>query len=583
MRQWAGVRHASWVGSVLMTTFLAACTAAGERTASAASDPPHSDSATIAPLGAYLDGRHAQHEHDYAAAAQYFGQALAQNPTDYDLINKTFLFDLSEGRSAEAKELAARIVQIDPAAPLPDLVIALARLKEGDSAGADAMAQALPHEGIHRFVAPLVQAWTKVAIGQPDQGLAALAALNEIKGFAPLVDFHTGLIDDFAGRTDKAEAAYLKTVQSATRVNWRSVETLGSLYERTDRPEEARALYQRFISENRDSDLASVALARLASQQKPGPRIASPADGAAEALFDLASVLEQTETADLSLIYGRLALGIKPDFPLAQLLVADILETQHRPAEALAIDQAIAPQSPYGWAARLRAASNLDALDRSDDAIAELRAMAAERPDRAEPLIQLGDLLRGKSRFGDAVSAYDGAIARLNPAEPRYWSVFYSRGVALERAGNWPRAEADLLHALELQPEQPLVLNYLGYSWIDKGAKLDEAMRMIKRAVELRPDDGYIVDSLGWAYYRTGNYGQAAQQLEHAVELRPEDPTINDHLGDAYWQTGRLAEARNQWRRALQFGPEADEVKTIEAKLDRGLAKPNPAAAAQGG
>jgi Flp pilus assembly protein TadD len=207
--------------------------------------------------------------------------------------------------------------------------------------------------------------------------------------------------------------------------------------------------------------------------------------------------------------------------------------------------------------------------------------MAADQPKRPDPLVELGDILRSHSRFDDAVAAYGEAIGRVDKVEPRHWRLFYSRGVALERAGQWPRAEADLKHALELQPDQPLVLNYLGYSWIDKGENLKDALKMIERAVELRPNDGYIVDSLGWAFYRLGQFPKAATYLERAIELLPEDPTINDHLGDVYWQTGRLAEARYQWRRALQFQPEAGQVKTIEGKLDRGLGK-EPATARGG-
>jgi Flp pilus assembly protein TadD len=223
----------------------------------------------------------------------------------------------------------------------------------------------------------------------------------------------------------------------------------------------------------------------------------------------------------------------------------------------------------------LRGAVNLETLDRTEDAIAQLRAMAAEQPTLVGAEVELGDILRNKKRFAESVSAYDEAIRRATAAGlPERWSLFYDRGVALERAGEWPRAEGDLLHALELKEDQPLVLNYLGYSWVDRGENLDRGLKMIEKAVELRPEDGYIVDSLGWAHYRMGDYAAAVEYLEKATELVPEDPTINDHLGDAYWQTGRLAEARYQWRRALQFGPQENDVKPIEAKLERGLAQP---------
>ncbi len=579
-----GKRPVSRLALTLIVTAVAACAAPGDlpsSPAAAASGPLDITN----PLGSYLAGRHAQHEHEYGAAAEYFGRALAQDPNDFDLVNKTFLFDTSEGRIAEATQLAARINQLDPAAPLPNLVLAIARLKLGDYAGAASRIETLPNDGIHRFVTPLLAAWSKIGQGQPEAAQTALGRLKDVQGFAPLVDFHAALIADYGGRVADAEAAYQRVLQASTRSNWRTVEALGSLYERSGRPEQARALYQRFIGENADSDMVVVAMTRLAAGEKPPARIASAADGAAEALFDVASILNQSETADLSLIYGRLAIELKPNFPLAVLLVGDILETEHRSAEALAIDRSIDPHSPYGWSARLRAAANLQALDKTDQAIAELKAMAAERPDRIQPLIQLGDLLRGKNRFADAVAAYDQAVARMGKPDARQWVVFYSRGIALERSGQWPRAEADLLHALELQPEQPLVLNYLGYSWVEKNQHLAEAMRMIERAVQLRPNDGYIVDSLGWAFYRLGNFAQASHYLEHAAELRPEDPTINDHLGDAYWQTGRVVEARNQWRRALQFGPEEADAKSIGTKLDKGIdSKPRPTGTAtQGG
>jgi tetratricopeptide (TPR) repeat protein len=577
-----GARPVSRFALTLIVAAVAACAAPGDLPSSpaAASEPLDITS----PLGSYLAGRHAQHEHQYGAAAEYFGRALAQDPNDVDLVNKTFLFDTSEGRIAEAMRLAERINRLDPAAPLPNLVLAVARLKIGDYAGAASRVEALPNDGIHRFVTPLISAWIKTGENQPEAASAALARLRDVQGFAPLVDFHAGLIADYGGRVGEAEAAYQRVMQSSTHSNWRTVDTLGSLYERSGRAEQARALYQRFVGENTDSDMVVVALARLSAGGTPPPRIASAADGAAEALFDVASILNQSETADLALIYGRLAIELKPDFPLAALLVGDVLEAAHRSVEALAVDRSIAPGSPYGWAARLRAAVNLQTLDKTDQAIAELKDMAAERPDRTQPLVQLGDILRGKNRFADAVDAYDQAVARIAKPDARQWVIFYSRGIALERSGQWPRAEADLLHALELQPEQPLVLNYLGYSWVEKNQHLAEAMRMIERAVQLRPNDGYIVDSLGWAFYRLGNFAQASQYLEHAAELRPEDPTINDHLGDAYWQTGRVAEARNQWRRALQFGPEAPDAKSIGTKLDKGIDKPSPAGTAtQGG
>ena len=171
----------------------------------------------------------------------------------------------------------------------------------------------------------------------------------------------------------------------------------------------------------------------------------------------------------------------------------------------------------------------------------------------------------------EAVKAYDEAVKRIGALERRHWSLLYTRGIALERSKQWPRAEADFLAALEFEPEQPYVLNYLGYSWVDQGINLERAQKMIERAVELRPNDGYVVDSLGWVLYRLGKFAGAVRELERAVELRPEDPIINDHLGDAYWRVGRRQEARFQWRRSLSLEPEDDLLAVLRDKIKAGL------------
>jgi Flp pilus assembly protein TadD len=249
-----------------------------------------------------------------------------------------------------------------------------------------------------------------------------------------------------------------------------------------------------------------------------------------------------------------------------------LLESLDRKNEALALYDAVSPSSPLFWTARLRKAVTLDELKRTDEAIAQLKQMAGERADQYEPLTRLGDMLRAKKRYDEAASSYSQAVKRIGELAKPHWSLLYARGIAYERSKQWPKAEADFLGALKLSPEQPFVLNYLGYSWVDQGLHLDRAKGMIERAVQLRPNDGYIVDSLGWVLYRLRDYEGAARRLERAVILRPDDPTINDHLGDAYWRVGRFLEARFQWRRALSLDPDKKDIPTIEKKLQRGLA-----------
>ena len=247
---------------------------------------------------------------------------------------------------------------------------------------------------------------------------------------------------------------------------------------------------------------------------------------------------------------------------------------------AIKVYERMPANSPLKRNAQIQLATNLDAADRSDEAIKILKGVTSEAPKDIEAIMALGNIERGRKKFGDCAGTYTQAIdANPGVTDKNTWVTYYYRGICEERSKQWSKAEADMRKALELQPEQPHVLNYLGYSWIDQGINLDEGMKMIKRAVDQRPDDGYIVDSLGWAYYRIGNYEDAVKNLERAIDLKPEDPTINDHLGDAYWRIGRTLEAKFQWAHARDLKPEAEELPKIEAKITNGLPEDTSSAA----
>ncbi len=548
------------VATGLLLVLLTGCAASQPRQAVApASDKPMST------LGSYLSARHAQQEHDYSQAARSMSQALAGDPDNLELVNRTFLLRLSEGNVPDAVALAKRIAAVDAGAGLASLVLLEQDIKNGQFDDAEKRAQSIQRNGAQRYAIPLLLAWTGIGRNNPAGAELALSSMGDLGALERLRSLHKALIADYLDRFAEAEAAFRSFDLTTSRPTWRIIEIYGNFLERRGRPDEARALYQSFAKTDTDTDLVSSGLDRIAKGIVPPRLVGTPRDGAAEAMFDLASLLDQRDTTEASLIFAYLA--------LAQMLVAEIEEATHNTARSLAIYQAIDRASPVSWSARLKAALELDELNRTDEAVSLLQAMAAERPQRAEALVTLGDVQRGREHFSEAVAAYDAAARRLGPAAAADWRLTYSRGVALERSGDWPRAEADLKAALALQPDEPLILNYLGYSWIDRGLNLDQALKMVERAVELKPNDGYIVDSLGWAFFRLGNYSRAASFLERATELLPEDPTVNDHLGDAYWRTGRVAEARFQWQRALQFKPEADEVKTLQTKLDQGLGK----------
>jgi tetratricopeptide (TPR) repeat protein len=309
--------------------------------------------------------------------------------------------------------------------------------------------------------------------------------------------------------------------------------------------------------------------------------IRTPQEGAAEVLYGLGAALGRRGGEDLGLIYLQLALYLAPNHALALTSLADLYESLKKPELAIKTYHRIAANSPLHRNARIQIALDLDSLNKNEEAIAELKEIVAANPTDREAILALGNVLRGHKKFAECADVYSKVIAMITKAEKANWVIYYFRGICYERSKQWPKAEADLKQALKLFPEQPLVLNYLGYSWVDQGINLDEGMGMIRRAVAQRADDGYIVDSLGWAYFRLGKFADAVKHLERAVELKPEDPTINDHLGDAYWKVGRFLEARFQWAHARDLKPDPEDLIKIEQKLKSGLpGDPSPTTAA---
>ncbi|MGI9450043.1 MAG: tetratricopeptide repeat protein, partial [Geminicoccaceae bacterium] len=291
----------------------------------------------------------------------------------------------------------------------------------------------------------------------------------------------------------------------------------------------------------------------------------------ADALLGIAEALQQERGSARAVLYARLALYLQPKLAEGQILIGDTLAGQQNLDGAIEAYDAIEPESPLSTAAMIRKAQSLHEKEEKETAFSLLEDIASADPERTDALIELGNLLRRDEHYDRAEKAYTRAIERLGEPKQEHWTLYYSRGISFERTKRWPEAEADFLYALELQPEQPFVLNYLGYSWVDQGLNLDEAKDMLHRAVDARPDDGFIVDSLGWVFYRLKDYEKAVEMLERAIVLQPGDPVINDHLGDAYWRVGREREAYFQWRRALSLDPEEDVIATIKEKLKTGL------------
>jgi len=521
--------------------------------------------------GNYLAGIHAENEQDLIAAGRFYTRALEEDPDNQELLRTNFAIALRNGHYERAVALAERVLANQPEEPTASILMAVRDAVAGDPVAAEARLTDLPRVRVSEIVLPMVVGWIRALDGDWDAAVEALEPLAGRPAFRAFHDLHVALIRELQGNRDAAEQAYLASLAQEEQPPARLVQAVAAFYQAEGRDGDAAAIVGRFAESSPASELMQDIQARIAAGERLEPLVGSAIDGLAESLFDMASAFFQEGAHRFALIYGRLALLARPDFPVARMLIGELLESRERHVEAAEMFGTIPPESSFYHTARMRIATALNALERIEEAVAVLEEVAAARPDDPAPLIDIGDFLRADSRFEEAVDAYDRAFARLPEVMQRHWPLLYSRGIALERSGDWERAEADFLRALELEPQQPYVLNYLGYTWVERGENLDEARQMIVSAVDQRPTDGYIVDSLGWVLYRLGDYETAVRHLEQAVELRPEDPVINDHLGDAYWRVGRHQEARFQWHRALSLDPEEDQIAIIGDKLENGL------------
>ena len=568
-----------WLLPVVLPLVLSGCDAGGRSSGGETldSDPARNPGVVEpvskrSPFGNFLAGRFAERQRDYERAAIALNRALEENPENLGLKRRAFFVSLQSGRVDAALSLAHDLEKSELDVPTAQLLLAAESVRNGDYTAALKRLDRMERADLSRYSVPLAMAWAHAGAKETDSALAALGALDESTGFGPLRDMHEALINDMAGRPGPAEAGYRGALgDDPSQAPVRAIRAYGNFFERQGRRAEATELYKGYRGQAFDNLMFEQDLERAAGGDTPEPVIAAATDGLAESFFDIASVLPKERAGEIILLYVRLALYLKPDFPLAQLLLGDVLDTYQRYGEAAGIYRDIDPKSPYGWVARLRLADDLYDVGKVDEAASVLRRMSDERPARSDALIRLGNILRYEERFDESVKVYDQAIERIGTVERDNWTLLYSRGIALERAGLWERAEADFLRALELEPDQPFVLNYLGYSWVEKGLHLKRARKMLESAVAQRQDDGYIVDSMGWALYKLGEYAEAVDFLERAVALLPQDPVINDHLGDGYWRVGRTEEAHIQWRRVLGLEPEEDLAGIVGEKLRRGL------------
>lgn len=541
---------------LLALTLLSACAAADPSPGVVARRDENPASGVF---GAFLDGQFAMREADPAEAAAWYLRALAADPSNPELAQQAFLACALSGRQ-EAIQLARQL----PDNQAAQLLLGDTEARAGNWAAAEQRFRALPRQGLTQLLQPLLVAWAQAGAGHTDAALSTLRPMIDGQRFRGAYALHAAMILDLAGNTPEAGRYYRLAQSEFPGLDLRLVQILASWDARDGHPAEAMQLLGQVAQ---DAPYLAIALPGLIAESHK--RVVTRAtDGLAEAYLALAGALRQQDAGDFAMLLLRFALDLRPDFTPARLMAAEILAAQHHPDFALQMLAPVANDDPLGAPARLQRAALADRLGHTDEALRELARLSQDYPESPLPDAQIGDILRAKLRYIDAIAAYDKAIARLKATGHDAWVLYYSRGIAYDRSHQWTKAQDDFQHALALAPDQPAVLNYLGYSWADSGRHLAEARQMIDKAVQERPNDGAIVDSLGWIQLREGDTKVAVTTLERAVELEPQDATINGHLGDAYWTVGRKLEATYQWRRALTLNPEPEDAAKLEAKLN---------------
>ena len=529
--------------------------------------------------GAYLAAKSAQIDGDLKASTNYFGQALDLDPTSEMLQQEAMFAYLAAGQFKEGVELAAKLRDSADAGKVARIALGVDMLRKGRFEPAIAQFDMVDPSDLDGLLLAHLSAWADAGNKQVGDALTRIKELDGVEWYPIFNNLQAGLIAGFAGRTDAARGYFENILsdkanaQTSPDAYLAAAEALARLESRAGKKDAALAAPDNGLDLAPNYDPLTFLRAKVEKGETLGAAIGNVREGAAQTLYILGQAINRGDGQQVAILYFQLARALAPKDPSLLTALAGIAERSKRLDDAIAYYREIPKDSALRRTADLQTGLDLWSAERKDEAKRHLRQAVKDYPDDLQSYLALADVLSADKDYAESADALDKAVSIAVETKRETWNLYYQRGIAHERLKQWDKAEPDFNKALELSPNQPQVLNYLGYSWVDMNENLEKGLGMIKKAVDLRPNDGYIIDSLGWAYYRLARYDDAVEQLERAVLINPVDPTMNDHLGDAYWRVGRKREAEFQWSRALVGvpAPEAADVAKIESKLKNGL------------
>lgn len=528
--------------------------------------------------GAFLAARTADVDHDYDNAIALYKKALMLEPGNPEIRQRLMISLLLNGNLEEGVKYANELKSDTSVERVTTIVRGMEAIRRHDYKAAQEILRYSGPNDLDRMMNNLLLAWARAGAGR---GKEAIAMIDKMKGpdwFNIFKNYHAGAIALTIGDTKSARShlndAILDKAGGATAPDtfMRAVMALARLEAKTG--DKQKALDAVSVGDNLINNYAPLNALResINKGEKPEQQVTDATQGAASVLFTIGAALNRDGAEDVVSLYLQIANTLDPKSADTLVLLGGLAEKQEQVDRAIAFYRKVPANSPMTRISELQLGLALAQAGKVEDARRHLKALIDSDPKDIRSYLAYGSVLSDAKDFPAMAENYDKAVEVIGALPKRSdWAVFFQRGIAYERLKKWPQAEPNFKKALELNPDQPQVLNYLGYSWVDMNTNLDQGLDMIRKAVDLKPDDGYIVDSLGWAYFRLNRFDDAVTELERAAQLKAGDPTINDHLGDAYWRVNRKLEAVYQWNRALASKPEEADIPKIKEKIEKGL------------